>query len=329
MRMPKVSVVVPTYNRAEMLARCLGSILSQSFLDFEVVVVDDGSTDNTRDVVAGFPVIYTYQANQGPGAARNRGIEMAKGEYVAFLDSDDILCEESLRKRVEILDSDPQAGFCYTQAYLVDETGRIFGLEKPHLYHTCTRPSVDELSDYLRYGNHVTLSTIMARRECLLEVGAFDPNVRLSEDLDMWLRLAQAYRVAHIAEPLVMFRQHDDSISTQRELREWEQTNASIIEKLCNDTQFGAQLRHYRTMAYYRLYSAMGARACNRGDMQLARRYLLQAVKSHPRAMFGSTAIPWLLWFPRTWVPIRLVLLMRRVKRHLTGASLTQSRAMY
>ena len=172
--MPKVSVIIPTYNQAKFIAEAIQSVLNQTFRDFEVIVIDDGSADNTPEIVSAFPVIYSRQEHQRPPAARNRGIKISCGEYISFLDSDDVLLENALEKGVEALNKHPKAGISYGQAYLMDERGCILGLRKAGYERSCVREGIEEIRDFLVSGNHIQPSTVMARRSCLEEVGPFD-----------------------------------------------------------------------------------------------------------------------------------------------------------
>jgi glycosyltransferase involved in cell wall biosynthesis len=165
--MPKVTVVIPTYNSAHFLDEAIQSVLAQTFTDFEVVVVDDGSTDNTKVVVDSFKdprIKYVYQQNQGPPGARNKGVELSMGEYIFFLDSDDSLLEHALVKSVEVLDSHLEAGISYGQAYITDDIGRVVAMTKARLNHSCVRQGWEELRDYLLCGCPINPSTVMIRR---------------------------------------------------------------------------------------------------------------------------------------------------------------------
>jgi glycosyltransferase involved in cell wall biosynthesis len=323
--MTKVSVIIPAYNRAHLLPECLESVLAQSFQDFEIIVVDDGSTDNTHEIVSTFPAKYAWQENQGPPGARNRGIELAHGEYVAFLDSDDALLQDALEKGVEVLDKHPEAAFSHGQAYLMDENSRIYGLTSPHLKYSSVRDGREEITDYLIFGNHVTSSTVMFRRSCLDEVGRCNPAFRSgSVDLDLWLRLAKRYAVAYIAEPLAKFRSHSGSFCGGRNLSEWEQTNSSILESIFNDVDLGPLFSHLRPIAYYRLYFALAARACTRGDTKTARYYLYKALKTRPTDFFRRRGLRWLIQFAETWVPQPALSLARNTKRCVGGTVLAR-----
>jgi glycosyltransferase involved in cell wall biosynthesis len=323
--MPKISVVIPTYNRAHLLPECINSVLDQTFRDFEIIVIDDGSTDNTREVVSAFPVIYLWQENQRLPGARNKGSELAQGEYIAFLDSDDVLLKNALEKSVEVLDRHPEAGFSYGQAYLVDENSRIFGLEKPNSKHSSVRNGLEEIKDFLIFGNHVTESTLVVRRSYLEDVGGFDVTFRLgSSGLEFWVRLAKRYAVAYLAEPLAKFRFHSQNFCSGRSLSEWEASNSFIIESIFSDAELGPLVSHLRPVAYFRLYSALGARACTRGDTKTARDYLYRAWRVHPGSSFKYLGLKWMFLFAKTWLPQPVLTLARSGKRHIRSTTLPQ-----
>ena len=175
--MPRVSVIIPTYNRARFIAETVQSVLDQTFTDFEIVIVDDGSTDNTREVMGSFQdsrIKYIYQKNNGVCIARNNAINASSGEYLAFLDSDDVLLRNSLEKRVEVLDRHPEVGFSYGQAYLMDEGGQVFGIKKVKHRNSGIRRGTEEIRDFIVSGYHIPTPTVMVRRRCLFEVGLFD-----------------------------------------------------------------------------------------------------------------------------------------------------------
>ena len=315
--MPKVSVVIPTYNRANLITKTIESVLAQTFRDFEIIVIDDGSTDNTMEIVSTFPVKYVKQQNQGPGAARNKGIELSTGEYVAFLDSDDVFFKDTLAKNVAILDSHPKVGISYGQAYATDEKGNILDIE-PISKKSCIRQGWEELGNYLRTGYHVTMSTVLVRRSCLEEVGGFKAAFRSgSEDLDLWIRLAKKCEVAYIAEPLAKWGPLSRGFSSKRSLRDWENANSSIIESICNDAELSTRLSHLRPIAYFRLYSNMARRACRRKNMKTAREYLFRAVKVHFGSLFGRLGWFWIICFIRTWIPLPIIAIASSVKHYL------------
>ena len=170
--MARVSVIIPTYNRAVFIADAIQSVLTQTYSDFEIIIVDDGSTDNTREVVGGFNdsrIKYIYQENQWAAAARNNGIRASNGEYLSFLDSDDILMENALKKGIQILDEHPEVAFCYTQNYTINESGWIVDLQKKGQKHSWVRKGTKQIKEFLINGHHVGVCATIIRRSCLLK----------------------------------------------------------------------------------------------------------------------------------------------------------------
>lgn len=203
-----VSVIIPTYNRADLVREAIQSVLDQTYQNFEIIVVDDGSTDGTEQVLAPYKdrIIYIYQENQGGAAARNTGIKVAKGEYIAFLDSDDLWFPQKLEKQVEILDKNQDISVVYSNIIKIDENNKIIG-----------RGSKDNrfLSGYifrevlLRKAACAFLQTLLVRKICFEEIGYFDEKLKKAHDRDMILRLAQKYKMYGIKEPLAKFRIHN------------------------------------------------------------------------------------------------------------------------
>lgn len=308
-RMPKVSVVIPVYNRAGFLPETIQSIVSQSFSDFEVIVVDDGSTDNTRDSVSSLPVRYVWQENQGASIARNKGFELAKGTYVVFLDSDDVLLKDALAKGVRALDDHPEVGFSYGQGFRVDENGQILGLSRSPCKSSCVRAGVEVLHDIVTFGNYI--SGVMIRRSCIKEGWAFDPTWQGSQDLELWVRLAKRYAVAYIAEPLVKYRIHPNRLTQYRKLEEMEQKWNLILESIFNGESLPLS---GRASAYSRLYWRLAGHALSRRQMKTARIYLFR-VRTCPKTLM-TLGLCWILRFFLTWVPVPALGLASAIKRY-------------
>jgi glycosyltransferase involved in cell wall biosynthesis len=207
---PFVSVIIPTYNRRELVQGAVDSVLDQTYGDYEIIVVDDGSQDGTGEIIAacyGDRVRYVYQENAGESAARNRGIALARGTLVALLDSDDIWLRDKLARQVPLLERSPQAGVVFCQALLVDALDR--SLDVPPAGHDLVP---DDLKlESLLFRNTITASTALIRRSALREVGGFDQTVRFGEDWELWLRLRERWDFAFLPEPLVRVRVHKDT----------------------------------------------------------------------------------------------------------------------
>jgi GT2 family glycosyltransferase len=225
---PLVSVIIPTYNYGRFVSEAINSVLAQTFQDFEIIVVDGGSTDDTRSIVEamGRQVQYIYQENLGPIVARNTGIRTARGRYIAFLDADDLWLPHKLERQVELMNRHPEVGLVYSTIYQFEsKSGAIVG-EYPvadcraghvlrDLYLHCFVPS----------------PTPLVRKSVLDDVGLFDEEIRYgSEDWDLWLRIAARYQFAFVPEPLAKYRYHASHRSKEGHLRREQQT-LEIIEK--------------------------------------------------------------------------------------------------
>ena len=202
---PMFSVVIPTYNRERYIARAIRSVLNQTCDDYEVIVVDDGSTDRTRRIVREFgrQVRYIRQPNRGPSEARNTGIRAARGRYVAFLDSDDVFLPKKLEENKSFLERNPQCNFLYSWYY--DVRGGRRRLRKGKQYEDLER------FRYRLYRRDFTIrtSTVVVRRSSFEKVGLFHPRYRYSQDWDMWLRLA-AHELGYcLRKPLALYRRHE------------------------------------------------------------------------------------------------------------------------
>jgi glycosyltransferase involved in cell wall biosynthesis len=198
-----VSVVIPTYNYGRFIAGTLDSVLAQTFQDLEVVVVDDGSADDTVAVVKPYQrdsrVRYFRTANQGPAAARNTGIRLAKAPLVAFLDADDLWLPTKLECQVERFWSNPDLGLVYSRRLLIDEDGCRLVYNQPPLHRGWVLPKLFRT-------NFVCFSSSVVRRCLFDEIGLFDEQLTQSEDYDLLLRLALSRPFDYVDEPLVLYR---------------------------------------------------------------------------------------------------------------------------
>lgn len=206
-----VSAVIPTYNRAHLVTDALDSVAAQSYRPLEIVVVDDGSADDTRTVVAdwaaahpGLPLRYVAQANAGGNVARNRGVAEATGDYVAFLDSDDLWAADKIARQMALIDAQPGLGAVYCGIYeSVIETGETRPME-PRGW-----PEGDILADLLVRDGTAPTSAWLVRRDLFDLAGPFDASLRARQDWDMWIRLAQHTRIGAVKAGLVDLRHHD------------------------------------------------------------------------------------------------------------------------
>jgi glycosyltransferase involved in cell wall biosynthesis len=213
--MPKVSVIIPTYNRAEFLRSAIESALKQTFTDLEIIVSDDGSTDNTQVVVKSFEdkrIKYVRnEGNKGPSGTRNTAILASEGEYIAFLDDDDVWLPEKLKSQVNLLDQSlPNICGVYSNRLMINKSnGKIVS----------TNPGTDKLKGNLLYQlaikSPIHTSTVLIRKKCLDEVGLFNETISYMEDRDMWIRLSIKWDFEYINEPLTKAYFHSNGHLSQ------------------------------------------------------------------------------------------------------------------
>jgi len=220
----RASIITPTYNRPRWLPDAIESVLAQTYSDIEIIVVNDGSTDNTEEILEPYMdrITYIYKENGGQGTALNAGIEAATGEYIGRVDDDDLFAPKKVELQVEMFRQNPQLGFVATYAYIIDSEGDI----------TDTR----EVPDFSKHGAFLSLlqhcifcqPSVIVRKECYDAVGLYK-NI-FAEDYDMWIRIARHYPVDVVREPLTMYRRHDGNLSGPDQLAE---KNAEIGAFIC------------------------------------------------------------------------------------------------
>jgi glycosyltransferase involved in cell wall biosynthesis len=210
--MTKVSVIIPTYNRGKFTVEAVKSILNQTYMNYEIIVIDDGSTDQTRELLTAFgdKLRYIYQENKGPSAARNTGILHAKGEYIAFCDSDDRFLPKKLEKQMEFIYKNPECKFLYTWYYNVNEKGEITKLRKPL---SCENQEHLQYSLYTRKFT-IRTSTVLLHKSCFEKAGLFNEKYWYSQDWDMWIRLAGQTQGYCLEEPLAEYWLHGENRSS-------------------------------------------------------------------------------------------------------------------
>jgi len=204
-----VSVIIPTYNRGWILREAIDSVLRQEFSDYELIVVDDGSTDDTRAILDSYgqDIIVLRQPNQGVSAARNRGIAESSAQLVSFLDSDDLWLPQKLARQVAFFQSNPDALICQTEEAWVRNGVRV----NPKKRHQKLSGMIFELSLGLCL---VSPSAVMIRKTLFDTVGLFDESLPACEDYDLWLRVSCRYPVLLLDEPLIIKRGgHEDQLS--------------------------------------------------------------------------------------------------------------------
>jgi glycosyltransferase involved in cell wall biosynthesis len=278
--MLKVSVVIPAYNAMTYLPDTLESVFKQTFTDFEVLIIDDGSTDNIGQWVKEIidpRVKLIVQNNQGVSAARNTGINHAQGEYIAFLDADDLWEPTKLEKQVICLEKNPEIGLVDTWVALVDEhshpTGTVIktNAEGNVWKQIIERPTV------------VCGSSPLVRRSCFTNVGLFNRDLSGSADWDMWIRVASRYLFAVIKQPLVYYRQHYNSMSTN--CQKMLQDNHAVINKTFQTVP--SHLQYLKTRSYGNVNLYLAWRCLDNGNCQESIYFRRQAILYYPQLLFS------------------------------------------
>ena len=206
---PLVSVVLPTYNRGDFVKEAIQSVLAQTWIDFELIVVDDGSTDHTAEVLQEFSSLVSLRLenNSGVSRARNFGIAQARGRYICFLDSDDLWTSKKLETQVRWMEARPDCQVCYTDEVWIRRGVRVNAMDKHRKY------SGDIFERCLPLCI-VSPSSVLMRLEMLEKIGGFDETMEVCEDYDLWLRMALEHAFDFIEEKLIVKRGgHDDQLS--------------------------------------------------------------------------------------------------------------------
>ncbi len=268
---PLVSVVVITFNRASLLKRALNSVFKQTFQNFEVVLVDDASNDNTLEVISDFSderIIYIrHDENKGEAISRNTGVRNVKGKYIAFLDDDDVWLPEKLQLQVGLLNnSSEDTGAVYSGFRELD-------IATSQVISTFTPQKSGLIFQHLLKGNFITISSILLKKTCFDNAGFFDETIAYGLDYDMWLRISEKYKFIYIGEPLVNYSIHKNRLSfnwdiqirgSEKILNKYSKSFAVNPESLCS--------QYYKLGKLYFL---------NRNSL-MGRRFFLKALKLNP-----------------------------------------------
>jgi glycosyltransferase involved in cell wall biosynthesis len=272
-----ISIVIPTYNRAHLIAATINSVLAQTIADFEVIIVDDGSTDQTADVIKKIvhdgvdsrgkepPIRCLYQSNQGQSVARNNGIAHAAGNWIAFVDSDDVWLPQKLELQVEALRAFPQCGACFTDARLVDRGSlntTAFQYSGKH-HEGSNGVASDYVKPLARTFGGTWIQTLVARTDLVKKIGGFDPEIHFAEDHDFLFRLALITPHCYVNQPLAVIERTNIKVDPAMALRDWDKLDfrlraqQKMYEKwLKMGTQYPADVRQTITENLRSVHSA-------------------------------------------------------------------------
>ena len=307
---PTVSVIIPTYNCEAYIAETLNSVLNQTFQGLELIVVDDGSTDRTREIVASYsaPVRLISQTNSGVCAARNFGIREAKGQYICLMDHDDYWFPEKLALQVEEMSRDPETGLVYsTFIWWFPSAEGVF--PNPDSFESASGSTGidDEFSGWIYHllllDCWVLTSSALIRAEVFEKCGAFDESLPYSEDWDLWLRISQEYPFTKLKKPLTLYRQHPQqgnrmarSIDYRTELI----SKAAAKWGLCSRDGRCITKRQFR-QNIARYHMEFGLNNLASGNLKVANRSFLKSWLKSPVKLKSLAYIPAALlgWRPK------------------------------
>ena len=273
---PRISVIIPTHNRAHLIGRSIQSVLNQTYQDFEIIVVDDGSIDNTKEVIREFQrkdkrIRYIkHDENKGGSAARNTGIRESKGKYIAFQDSDDEWLPEKLEKQIEVFKRQPaEVGIIYSDMW------RITGNKKKYFYSPKIMPKDKIIYEQaLDYGiSNIGIQTSLIKKEVFDKAGMFDEKFPRFIDLEFFIRLSKYYYFFHIKEPLVNYFDADKGISSN--------TKALITaRKLILEKYFEDIKKDKKVLANH--YLGLCTILCVNKEIEEGESYFVKALKTCP-----------------------------------------------
>jgi glycosyltransferase involved in cell wall biosynthesis len=297
---PSVSVVIPTYNCAHLLPNAVRSAFRQTIAPSQVIVVDDGCTDDTVEVMDAlakeFPrrLLFIRQPNGGEASARNRGVAAATGEYIAFLDSDDVWLSQKFQRQLPLFQHPSAPALTFT-AYT-----RVSGTDRTVVRVEGWQATAEHALRRLMDGCLITPSTVIVRRDALTAAGPFDESLRLGVDWEMWLRLAAAgHRFAYLPEPMTDYLWHADNIS--RDQRKISGAALTIFPRLFDSGALPPELQRMEGHCLARWYLNQASYALDAGERTESRRSLLQAVRRRP----ASVRAGWLLLALKSLLPQR------------------------
>lgn len=323
MAKPLVSVIVPTYNCAAYIGEALSSVFEQTYSTYEIIVVDDGSTDHTEKVLAPYvdKIQYLYQNNRGVSAARNAGIARARGEFVALLDADDVWFPRKLELQVQALKEHPEAGLVFTDFQDFDASGvtrnsRFNTWRGFRAWFDQHRLGDSKLAwgamyEELLRANWIHTSSVLLRKAALEEVRLFDEAFAAGEDYDLWLRIAKLYPVVCVNRVLSGYRFRPQSLSGLKESRGpfVHQGTLTVLEKHLRNEWIPRALENVvlKELSYH--WWGLGWTLFGQNRFAEARSRFVQGIRYHPFQSRNG------LYWMATWLPLPVIEAVRRFRR--------------
>lgn len=286
---PLISVVIASYNHEIYIAKTLQSLEKQTFQNFEIILIDDGSTDNTVQEArnSNSRAAIFQQDNRGVVNARNRGIGLAKGKYICFIDSDDVVLPDRFARQVSVLESNPEIGLVYSDAYAIDSNDKILG--RFHEVYPVKKGNLDE--QLVLHYCFVPIMTVMVRRELLLATGLFE-NPGYICDYVKWIEIAHISQSYYIPEPLACWRRHTASVSkTTAQEQKYAQIRVALHRILRRYPKLKVKTARRLAVRFSATYFLSGFFIAAGGDIDRAKKYYIKAWKVNPLSLKNMAAV--------------------------------------
>lgn len=285
--MPRVSVILPCHNGSLWVSDAIDSVLRQTYSDFELVVIDDGSADSSKDAISPFlvdrRVRYFYQENRGFSAAENKGIKESRGDLIGFIGQDDLWLPNKLELQTEYLRNRKDVELVHSSYFAVNPQGRILGIRNAKIPKVSSKR---KLIEKLFLGNFIGFETVLVQRKCFDEVGLFDERMVGFSDHDMWLRVAGGFNIGYLGLSLVKKRQHELQLSNAR-IESVLKDEFLIVTKALDCYPF---LRKLERKKLATLYYAWGIALLHKGNTEEAEQKLLKAIRCQPSKLKATAA---------------------------------------
>ncbi|MEW6096632.1 MAG: glycosyltransferase [bacterium] len=290
---PKVSVCIPNYNYGHFIGDAIRSVLAQTYKDFELIIVDNCSADNSEEVIKSFrdPRIrfYKNEKNIGMTANWNKCLSLARGEYISILHADDVYLPNFLEEGVKVLDTNPKVGMVYSQVKYINDKGKVIGDSRGlQPLKSYVLAGEKEFQKLVTHSTNIFCPAVMVRKSIYNAIGNFDESFSLASDYDMWLRISLNYDVAFISQPLACYRVHEDSETTLN-LNMLVKEDYEVLKKtysnLSKEKQYfrNLVLTALRRISKKNLWIAI--KYLSRGENETARKYISSYIIENSSSM--------------------------------------------
>jgi len=288
-----ISVVIPSYNSAKLISAAIESVLSQTYQHFEIIIIDDGSSDNTETVVKSFtdsPVQYYYQNNAGPADARNNGIKKSKGEYIAFLDADDKWYPQKLELQLKVFENNENVCLVYTAMQNIEE-----GQVRRGIFRYKNYKNKNDFIKFLLLNPISIVPTVLVKKAYLDQYGYFDPQLRTGEDWDLWLRLAIKAKFYYLDEVLAIRYKPITSITASIDRKKAEKCHLLLLNRFFDSVSSDKELFRMKPKAMSAIYYDYSLGYLGQNNFKETFNSIMLSFKYHPLSFLRLKKIKFII----------------------------------